>query len=232
LTCGGVALAIVGVILLAGAVASAILLLITYDRQARQRQLRARDAVSAQAEVVNVRVRRGDHPQRILTYRYEVEGRLYSGTASFGERQHRDIVPGSLAEIGYVPSQPGESWMIGHEPSGLPLLLVPLVPAVLLVGAGAIAWGLRRQRMLLSEGRGALARVTGHTKVQRDKHRAFRVKYEFETLSGATSTGSFEVGKNPPPAGTLVPIVYHRDNPRWSARYPLQLVRISGREDS
>lgn len=52
----------------------------------------------------------------------------------------------------------------------------------------------------------------------------FRVS-EFETISGAKQTSRCEVGKTPPAIGTVIPIVYHRDRPQWSASYPLQLVR-------
>jgi hypothetical protein len=100
-----------------------------------------------------------------------------------------------------------------------------MISAVLLVSAAAIVRAVRRQWVLLSEGRVARARVMAHKKVHRDKHRAYSVSYEFEGLSGARHAAKYEVTKNPPPIGTLVPVVYHRDNPRWSAVYPLQLVR-------
>ena len=84
---------------------------------------------------------------------------------------------------------------------------------------------MRRQWILLSEGRVAQARVIGSKKVSRDKARAYRVSYEFQTLSGAKQTSRCEVGKTPPPIGAMIPIVYHRDKPPWSATYPMQLVR-------
>jgi hypothetical protein len=62
-------------------------------------------------------------------------------------------------------------------------------------------------------------------KVKKDQGKAYRVSYEFQTISGATKTSRCEVGKAPPVVGAVMPIVYHRDKPEWSARYPLQLVR-------
>ncbi len=225
LTGGGLALAVIAIALATAAVVSAIVMSIAYDRQDRQRQLRARQTVAVQAEVVDVTLRRGEHPRRIITYRYEVDGRLHTGRVSLGERVRRDITLGTLVPIGYVASDPGESWMVGYEPKGFPLLLIPLVPIALLFAAAAMAWGLRRKWVLLSEGRAALARITGHKKVRHEKHHAYRVSYQFQTLSGATRTGSYEVGKNPPAVGTTQPIVYHRENPGWNAKYPVQLVR-------
>lgn len=115
--------------------------------------------------------------------------------------------------------------MTGYEPAGFPLWTIPIVALSLLLAAAAVAWSVRRQWVLLSEGRVAQARVTGTKKVRHDKRTAYRVSYEFQTLSGAKQTARFEVGKTPPPIGTVMPIVYHRDKPQWSAAYPLQMVR-------
>ncbi len=230
LTRGGVALAIAAMLLPIAAVTAAILLSITYQRQARERDVRAREGATAQAEVDDVRITHGDHPRRIVTYRYEVGGVVYPGAASFSERTHRELEAGSLVEIGYVPSDPARSWMTGHEPDAMPVLLVVAIPLILASIAAAMAFGLRSQWTLLTEGRPALARVVAHKHVHRDKHRAYRVSYEFSTLSGATQAGSFEVAKNPPPVGTIVPIVYHRDKPKWSAKYPVSLVRPAKKE--
>jgi len=60
--------------------------------------------------------------------------------------------------------------------------------------------------------------------VQSDKHRAFRVSFEFQTLSGGRQTGRYDVHKSAPAVGALVPVVYHRDQPEWNAAYPLKLV--------
>lgn len=225
LTGGGLAVAVMAVAMAAAAVASAILLSIAYDRDGRERQLRARDAVTAQAEIVQVTLEHGDHPGRIVTYLYEVNGRRYTGRTTLRERDRREVREGGVGPIWYLASRPGTSWMAGYEPDGFPVLLIPVISIALLLGAAGFAWIVRRQWILLSEGRVAQARVTGHEKVQHGEHRALRVSYEFRTLSGATRTGSYEVSKNPPPEGSFLPIVYHRDNPSRTARYPLQLVR-------
>ena len=95
----------------------------------------------------------------------------------------------------------------------------------MLLVAAAVAWSVRRQWVLLSEGRAALARVVATKKMRTDKGASYRVSYEFQTISGATQTSKCNVGKEPPPIGAVVPVVYHRDTPRWSKIYPLQLVR-------
>lgn len=225
LTGWGIALAVLTVVMAAAAVAAAILLSILHQHQDRQRQIRQRDAVAIQAEVVNVRLQGGDHPRRIVTYRYEVDGRLYGGTVSFGRRERLDITEGRLIPVAYVPAEPHTSWMVGREPKLFPLILIPLLSVGLLAGAAGMALGLRRQWILLSEGRPALATVLDHKKVHRDKHNVYRITYEFHTLDGARKTGAFDVGSKPPAVGTILPIIYHRDNPGRAAKYPFALVR-------
>ena len=228
LTGGGIAVAVIAAALAIGALVSAILMSVVYTRGEAARQLREREGTRVQAEVVRLALQRGeDHPHRVVTYRFEIDGRRYVGRTVLRERDRRAITEGEPIAIGYVRSHPETSWMPGYEPGGFPLWVIPLVPAVLFTSATAMACGVRRQWVLLSEGRVARARIVAHKKIRKDKRTAYRVNYEFQTLSGATHTGRYEVGKTPPPIGTTMTIVYHRDNPKWSAAYPLQLVRPS-----
>ena len=230
LTAGGIVMMALAAAMAAGALASAIGLSIVFRRSVDDKERRARDAVAADARVEDVSVRRGEHPRRIVSYTYEADGRAFTGRVTLPERDVRAVRLGDSLPIAYVRSQPDRSWMPGYEPgSGLPLVLIPILPLSLLGGVAAIAWSVRRQWLLLSEGRVAHARVTGQKKVHSDKHRTWRVSYEFQALSGSTHTSHFEVGKSPPPIGTVVPIVYYRDAPGWSTLYPLQFVRPSRR---
>jgi hypothetical protein len=225
LTAGGRTVAALAIVLAAGALVSAILLSLVYTRSVAERQLRAREGRTADAEVVRLEVTRGEQPRRTVMYRYEVDGRPYTGRA----RQRRDdrgnLESGAAIRIGYLPSRPEASWLIGDQPRSLPFWTIPLAMLSLLLAAAGVARSLWRQWILLSEGRVAAARVIQTTKVHRNHHAAFRVSYEFHTLSGAKQTARFEMGATPPPIGSVIPIVYHRDKPQWSAAYPLQLVR-------
>ena len=111
-----------------------------------------------------------------------------------------------------------------YNTTGFPLWLIPLTVVSLLAMALLLAWHVRRQWVLLSEGRVARARVTGLKKANSDKRRMFRVTYEFQTLSGAMRRARSEVG-TAPAIGAVIPIVYHRDEPEWTAMYPMKLVR-------
>ena len=208
-----------------GALIAAIVMSAVYAREDAQRRLRDRESVSDTATVIQVDLRRGEHPRRVVTYRYELNGQTYTGRATLDKSDRRDVARGGPIPIEYLPSQPEASWLTGKRPSGFPLWVIPLTALTLLVMAGAIAHSVRRQWILLSEGRVALARVIGVKKVSRDHGRAYKVSYEFQTLSGARHTARSEVGKPPPPIGAVTPIVYHRDQPSWSAVYPLALVR-------
>ena len=225
LTGGGMAVAAVAIAVAVGAIVVAIVMSIVYSQAGGERQLREREGVAVDAEVVQVVVRRGESPRRVVTYRYDVNGRSYTGRTTLRKSDRRDMTRGAPVGIEYVSSNPEQSWMAGYAPAGFPLWVIPLTVVSMLVTSAAIVRSVRRQWILLSEGRVAQARVTGLKKVHSDKRRAYRVSYEFRILSGATQTSRCEVGKAPPPIGATIPIVYHRDRPEWSAAYPMQLVR-------
>ena len=224
LTGGGMAVAAVAIAIAVGAIVVAIVMSIVYSKAASERQLREREAVAVDAEVVQIVTRRGESPRRVVTYRYDVNGRSYTGRTTLRKSDRRDMTRGAPARISYVVSDPTQSWMEGYAPASFPLWVIPLTVMSMLVTAAAIVWSVRRQWILLSEGRVARARVTALKKVSSDKGKRYRVNYEFQTLSGATQQSRCEVGKAPA-IGAIVPIVYHRDQPAWSAMYPMKLVR-------
>ena len=195
LTAGGFAVVATAIALAIGALVSAIVMSVAYARSESERQLRARDSGTADAEVVQIAVTRGDQPRRTVTYRYEVDGRGYTGTARLRESDRRDLKNGTPIPIRYLPSRPQTNWLAGYEPGRFPLWTIPVVALSLLLAAAAMARSARRQWILLSEGRVAQARVIGTKKVRRDERTRFRVSYGFQTLSGAKQTSRFEVGK-------------------------------------
>lgn len=225
LTGGGLVVAAIAIAIAIAALVVAIFMTIVYANAGDERMLREREAVAAEAEVVQVVVRRGERQRRDVTYRYDVDGRTYMGKTRLHKGDRREMTQGAVIHIAYVLSDPEKSWMVGYGSAGFPVWMIPLTVLSLIATAAAISRGVRRQWTLLSEGRAAQARVTGLKKVHNDKRKAYRVSYEFQTLSGATQASRCEIGKAPPPIGAVIPIVYHRDKPEWSAAYPLQLVR-------
>lgn len=225
LTANGIAVVAFAILLAVAAIVIPILLSILYVRSAGEGQRREREVVWVNAEVQQVVVRNGERPRRVVTYRLEAAGRNYSSRVTLRRSDQRAVARGGPIRVGYASSHPERSWASGYEPSGMPLGAIPLATALLLPAAAGCAWSVRRQWILLSEGRATQARITGHKKVHSDKHRMYRVSYEFQTINGARQTSRYDVGKTPPPIGSIVPIVYHREKPEWSAPYPLTLVR-------
>ena len=183
-----------------------------------------RERALVDAPTVAVERTRGDHPRRIVRYGFEVEGRSYQGRTRLREGDRRDLFQGTLVPVEYVISDPKVNWIRGYEPRGVPPWAIPLVSGSLLAVAALIARGLRRSWRLLSEGRAVEARVLSQKKVRRDKHTAYEITCEFRDLSGATHTMRYDALKAPPSVGTALTIVYHRDDPRWQAVYPLRYV--------
>ena len=91
-----------------------------------------------------------------------------------------------------------------------------------------LLWSVRRQRSILERGRAAIARVTTTRRIRSEyKTSSVWVNYEFTTYSGATGKGRSSAPKNRvPAAGGEVVVLYDMDNPKRTALYPLQLVRV------
>jgi hypothetical protein len=224
LTAGGRAMVGLGILFAAVAVAAAIGLPVLRGTQTDARARFERDGVSVQATVTGVTQTKGEHPRRVVSYRYSAPDSEHQGSVRLSEDDRRTIAEGDRLEIVYLRSGPDFSWIAGDGPGVMPLWLLPLVPILPLLLTGLVAWRVRRDRVLLSEGRFATARVVESKKVQHSHSHGYRVKYEFTTFSGTTVTGTVERGRSAPAAGTTVTVVYHRENPRWNAIYPLSLV--------
>src|SRR5262245_32147694 len=113
LTGGGIALLAVAVAFsLAGPVA-VIVMSIVNARIDATRELRDRESLSVDAEVIGVAVRRGEHPRRVVTYGYELDGRRYTGRATLGEKDRRELTRGRPIRVEYLPSAPEQSWIAG-----------------------------------------------------------------------------------------------------------------------
>ena len=228
LTAAGVALAVIATAIVLGGVSGGTAIVIAHLRLLARHEARTRDAVSSAGVVVSVGPNRGERRLREVRYRYQVGDRTYTGRLLLPERRRGALRAGQSVGVLYLPASPDVSWVSGYEPmDGPPLFLAPFVVLAALVAAALIASTIRRQWRLLEEGRAASGRVTGSKRVHNDGHggQTNRVTYEFEALSGAKCSGRYDANRNPPPAGSAIAVVYHRDDPRWNAPYPLQFVR-------
>jgi len=219
-------LAAAGVVaLLTGALAGGVWLYILASRDHVRRALLQDQGSFAQAEVVELSRTRGDQARYLVHYRYTAQGQAYRGRAGVRRREWQKLHVGSPLQVHYWTARPETSWLPGREPKGLPLWVVPLLPACLGLAAWPIIWSLRAQWRLLTEGRPAPARVTHSRRVSSQYGTSHRVHYEFRILSGAVCTGYYDAPNDPPPSGAVLTVVYDPDDPRRRHRYPFTLVR-------
>ena len=215
----------IAALLAGGVVGGALLLDRSVRDQTRLEQYR-NDSVAGTATISRIHpAPRGEDKRQKVEYRFTAGGGTHSGSARFRARDVQALREGDDLPIRYLPEQPSINWPERHEPSGVPILIGPLLFAGTAAGALAIAATLRRQRRLLSEGRPAIARVMDAKRVQVGKHRPWRVSFEYTALSGARHRGSFDRGSKPPAVGTEITILYDPDNPKRVAQYPLSLVK-------
>ena len=221
LTASGKTVMALAFLLSAAAVAAAVLLPVVHTRQRAERDRLRKDGIATAATVMAVTVTREDQPRQEVTYRYDAVGRSYERTTRMPIKDRRLLTVGTRLPIFYLDAEPARSWLPGREQNVLPLWIVPLVTCLLAIFSGALFWRVRNDRVLLAEGRVVQGRVVDTKKVKHQHHHAHRVRYTFRTLSGATVTGRAEMRRAP---GDVVSVLYHRDNPRRNAVYPLTLV--------
>jgi len=230
LTAAGRAALTAALLLSFGGLLGGALLYVAAERDVALRADVAHHTVSTLGEITSVHrpARRGEAKTEV-SYRYLANGRDYVGRAQLRGRESATLEPGGRIPVRFLASSPALSWLPGREPQGVQFWLVPLVSLPLWAAGALSALTLRRQHRLLACGRPALAHVTETRKVRRSHghghHVAYQVAFEFHLLSRARRTGSFQVQKDPPTAGSPLVIVYDPDDPQQYARYPLSLVR-------
>jgi hypothetical protein len=200
-----------------------------HDQAVRDRALRQavdEQGISAQAVVTELTRTWEKDARYFVRYEYFAGERLYQGRSSVGRGYWTNLRQGSPIIVRYLPPRPEQSWIRGYEPRGVPFWAGPVVAIGLVISALALGYALRRQWVLLAEGRGALAQVTRSKRVRSQHGAHYVVYYEFRLMSGAASSGRYTSRRTPPPDGTTICVVYDPDRPNRSARYPLTLVRL------
>lgn len=223
LTGTGWFVAVCGMLLLGGAPVAGFWLHATAVRGRALRETIDQQAVAVTAVVSELTRTRGKNQRYYVNYKYAAAGQLYEGRASVGRSSWTKLKAGSSLTVRYLPSEPGRSWLRGYEPVAF---WVGPVVALSMALIGIFPWyALRRQWMLLAEGRPAQAQVTVLKKVRHQHGSYYRVSYEFRTMSGAMRSGRYDSHKGPPASGTTIQVVYNPDRPEHSMPYPLALVR-------
>ena len=194
----------------------------------RHVQLFASERMVTAGEVVRLRRRGGDDDYRTTAhYRYVARGRELTGATRLRPSERDSYVVGSHVAVWYLPSEPEASWLDGYAPRPQPDWPATALPIVCGVSALGIVHAVRRQSKLLANGRPAHARVTKVQKKLTDNGTFWVVHYEFTTLSGAKRIGKYNHGrKNIPATGSLLSVLYDRDNSSRHTKYPLSFVSL------
>ena len=220
---------VLAIALIAGSVWGGLDLYRQASRSRQQVALFASEAIATMARIETVRYDGSDDDRRATVhYRFQVDDVNQTGTTRLRRADRERYAAGSEVEIRYLQSDPRASWLEGYAPSRRPMWIAFALPAAAAAAAFGLWLAIRRQRALLTHGRVAAAAVKHVEKKRADKGTVWRVHYEWIVLSGATRKGRYTHSKKTPPAiGTIVPVVYDRDNPARHSRYPLSLVTLA-----
>jgi len=220
---GGIAIAILAALLFAGAIASAVLLSKVASRQADGTRTLRESGTVVQGTVTR-HWRTGDKDdERRVAYEFEYEGRTYRASSKAPKAIWERLDVGSPIDIRVVPGRPELNHPAEWQRDDMPVWVPPGIAALLVAVGMLVISLLRRQINLLSEGRPAPAVVVGHRRVQ---HGQQVIKYEFALLEGGMGKGSGHPSRKPLAVGSVITVVYDRDNPKRNSPYPMEMVRV------
>jgi len=224
LTGTGWLVAVIGALLPAGALVAGFSLHARAVREHALGEAIEKEAVRTAAVVSALTRTRGGKSRYFVDYEYASPGKLHHGRTTVSRTSWTKLRVGSSFAVRYLPAEPGRSWLPGREP-GLPFWVGPVAALAIAVSSILPWYAVRRQWMLLAEGRGAMAKVTLSKKVRHQHGSRYRVSYEFRTMSGAIRSGRYDSPQAPPAKGAPIQIVYDPDRPEHCTPYPLALVR-------
>ncbi len=162
-----------------------------------------------------------------VEYSYRVGDLTYGGAGNVRQQEWKYMREGDGIAVFYRRSEPGQSWISGHEPKGMPWWVGPVTGTAMLLAPVLLMWKLRRQRRLLEEGWPVQARITRVTRIQQKGAVSYRVDYSFQTANGEAMTGRSQVNERVPMEGSDATVLYLPDNARRNALYPLCMVRVA-----
>jgi hypothetical protein len=219
----GIILVLLAMALLAGAFSLGLLLHLKASADHELRGQVVEFGKDVEARIIRRWTNRGKNTRYWIEYSYQVEGQSHRGRIELRRSAWLAEEPGAILPLRYLPSDPAQHLVRGHEGELMPLWLPYLIGPALALAAWLVTRPLISQRRLLAEGRPAPAVVTRHEKTQH----GVVVHYVFSLLSGALAHGKIGPQRKPPALGSILCVLYEPERTRHTAVYPLSLVRTA-----
>jgi len=223
LAAGGIFLAVMAAVFFVAAVAAGVGLGAMATRQATESALLRAQGTETEARIMRLWRTTEEEHAPMVTYEFAWQGHRYRKQVRVPYHTWRTMTTGAALAVRFLAANPRVSHPRDWDSRPLPHWVAFLVAAILAAIGGLCTWMLRNQVRLLREGRAAPGVVTGYSRTQNGKV----VHYEFALLSGATAKGRRGPLRINPPIGTPLCVVYDTDNPRRSAPYPMDMVKLA-----
>ena len=180
------------------------------------------------ATVTEIGPAQGKEDHHTIRYRYQANGKTYDASTTVGSRAAKGLREENDVQVRYLTTQPERSWIVGHEPDRTPVWVPPLAGLAIMIGPAVIFFRIKKERSLLGEGRpapGVITKVRWVGGNHGESNR--RASYQFRAQDGQTYKGAFRGStRRCGAAGDGVTILYDKDDPTRSARYPMRFVRL------
>jgi hypothetical protein len=226
---GGRALAIFAFLLAVASPGIGVLLHMKAVRNSELASQRIAEGVTTTGRVTEIQLRKGDKNRSVVKYSFNVldQQGQQEGSARMRRRelQALQLHTGDPIEIGYLPRNPADNWMVGREPREGQYWMGPIAGVVSLAIAGLLMLLVLREKKLLTYGRAAIAKAKRTKRIRHQHGTTNRVTFEFPMMSGAVRQATVDLRK-PMAEGSEFIVVYNPDNPRRVAKYPFSLVQL------
>jgi hypothetical protein len=150
-----------------------------------------------------------------VVYRFSVDGVSYSGRARIVADNYKIQTHGEKIPIRYLPKDPRVNQPVDWGWFSVGWAMFYSLGLVILVVAGVVVTGGLRQKELMRVGTVVEGKVTGCA----PDRSLFKVYYEFTTENNVSMEGSARMSEECE-AGSSIPVMYLRNNPRRNDFYP------------
>jgi hypothetical protein len=201
--------------------------LVLYTKASQDRENRGRlvaSGLDAEARITRSWTSGQDPVRYWVEYNYSAGGQTWTGRLATKHNSWLNLQKTGTLRIRYLPADPQQHLISGHESKLLPSWMSILVAGISFL----VGWLLKRildmQRRLLAEGRPAPAIVTRVTR-SNQQHGQKVAHYVFMDLGGKLVEGKSNPQKRPPMVGSVLNVIYEPDRENHNRIYPLPLVK-------